>query len=95
MGDGKTGTFIFMLIQAVVFLAPVLIVFYKQGQKDQRMSELEKDVNGIGKKIAEVRDTQTGALTELTHKVESVEKSIIELATSMKFLAEAIKELKK
>jgi peptidoglycan hydrolase CwlO-like protein len=93
--DGKMDAFIYMLIQSIVFLTPVVIVFYKQGKKDQHMNELEKDVNGIGKKLSEIKDNQTGTLMELSRKVDGVEKSIVELSTSMKFMTETIKELKR
>jgi chaperonin cofactor prefoldin len=95
MGGENTGTFIVLLVQAAVFLTPVLIVFYRQGLKDQRVNELEKDVNGIGKKVAVMRDTQASALAELNRKVDCVEKSIVGMETSMKFIAENLKELRR
>jgi hypothetical protein len=93
--NDKIGTFIVMLIQTVIFMTPVLLLFYKQGRKDQILDEVVKDVDGQGKKISEIRDSQTNALSELKTKIDNMERTLIEAITSIKFMSESIKELKK
>jgi len=92
--NDKLGSFIVMLVQTVVFMAPVLILFYKQGRKDQVLDEVVKDVNGMGKKVAEIRDYQSQALTELKAQINAVNATLIEVTTAMRYISESIKELK-
>jgi len=59
------GVFIVLLVQTIICMTPVLILVYKQGRKDQILEEVIKDVNGLGKKVADIRDDQTTTMTEL------------------------------
>jgi septal ring factor EnvC (AmiA/AmiB activator) len=93
--NDKLGTFIVMLIQTIVFATPVLLLMYKQGRKDQIIDEVVKDVNGMGKKIAEIRDSQTGALSELKTKIDNMDRTLIEAVTTIKHLSKSIEDLKK
>jgi len=93
--DDKLGTFIVMIIQTVVFLTPVLLLFYKQGRKDQILDEVVKDVNGMGRKISEIRDYQTQMVSELKSQVENFNNTLIRVATLVDTMIKDIDELKK
>jgi archaellum component FlaC len=89
------GTFIVMSIQTVVFLAPVLLLFYKQGRKDQVLDEVVRDVDGMGRKVAEIRDHQSQMLSELKSQIESFNSTLIRVTTLVEIITKDIDELKK
>jgi hypothetical protein len=92
--DKRLGDFIIMLIQTIVFMTPVLILFYKQGRKDQVLDEAVKDINGLGTKVSEIREHQAHDMNELKEKMGSIEKSIVRIDTAMDFISDLIKGLK-
>jgi hypothetical protein len=89
------GVFIVLLVQTIIFMTPVLILVYKQGRKDQILEEVIKDVNGLGKKVADIRNDQTTTMTELKAQVDSINQTLTRVTTQMEFMTEAIRELKK
>jgi|GEM_PF-3359617 len=89
------GVFIVLLTQTIIFMTPVLILVYKQGRKDQIMEEVIRDVNGLGKKVADIRGDQTNTMTELKAQVDSINQTLARVTTQMEFVAEAIRELKR
>ena len=89
------GVFIVLLIQTIIFMTPVLILVYKQGRKDQIMEEVIRDVNGLGKKVADIRGYQTNTMTELKAQMDSMNQTLARVTTQMEFMTEAIRELKK
>jgi hypothetical protein len=95
MGDLNIGTFIVMFVQMVIFLTPVLLIFYKQGRKDQILDRAVRDINGLGEKVSEIRNSQTQALAELKAQIDNVNNTLIRVTTSMEFISSSIKELKK
>ena len=88
------GQFIVMIVQTVVFMAPVLIIFYKQGRKDQVLDEVKKDVDGIGKKVAETRECNDEALSEIKQKMDHIDRTLVQVKTTVEFLIETVKEIK-
>jgi len=94
MQNSNIGDFIVLIIQTVVFVTPVLVLFYKQGRKDQVIDELKKDVDGIGKKLAEVRGDHEGAIAELKSKVDKMNDVLIELNVTLKFIKNTVEEIK-
>jgi septal ring factor EnvC (AmiA/AmiB activator) len=89
------GNFIIMLIQTVVFLIPVLVLFYRVGRRDQILDEAVRDVNGLGKKVADIRDDQGKALAELKSQIEDVGKTLIKVTITMDYIKKDIEELKR
>lgn len=92
--DENLGSFIVMLIQTVVFLTPVLILFYRQGRRDQILDETVRDVNGLGKKVAEIRDNQNQALGELKAQIGNMNDTLTKVTIWMDVIKESIEELK-
>ena len=95
MANYGLGVFIVLLVQTIIFMTPVLILVYKQGRKDQILEEVIKDVNGLGKKVADIRNDQTTTMTELKAQVDSINQTLTRVTTQMEFMTEAIRELKK
>jgi len=89
------GVFIVLLVQTIIFMTPVLLLVYKQGRKDQIIEEVIRDVNGLGKKVADIRDDQTNALADLKARVDGISQTLTRVTTQMEFMTEAIRELKK
>jgi len=89
------GVFIVLLVQTIIFMTPVLLLVYKQGRKDQIIEEVIRDVNGLGKKVADIRDDQTNALADLKTRVDGISQTLTRVTTQMEFMTEAIRELKK
>ena len=87
--------FIFMAVQTVIFLIPLLAIFYKQGRRDQVLDETVRDVNGLGLKVSEIRNDNTKTLSELKIQLEVMSKSLIETSVTMGFIQKDLEELKK
>ena len=94
MNNGEIGHFLVMVIQTAVFLAPVLIIFYKQGRKDQVLDEVKKDVDGIGKKVAETRECNDEALSDIKHKMDNIDRTLVEVKVTVEHLRETVGEIK-
>lgn len=90
----EISQWLFTSIQCVVFLIPVITLFYKQGKKDQKMYELERDVDGIGKKVHDVRQTQHETMADVKSKMADMDRSLVEVSVTMRLMSEAIKEMK-
>ena len=92
--DDKLGVSIIMLIQTVVFLAPVLLLFYRQGRRDQMVDEAVRDINGLGAKISDTKTNEAQAFTELKAQVSTISDTLIRVTTSIDFIAQDIEEMK-
>jgi len=84
------GHYIVQIIQTVIFLAPVVAIFYKQGRKDQTLDEVVKDLNGLGKKVSDIKDSQTQTLTELKAQVENMNNTLIKVTTWLEVIKETM-----
>ena len=84
-----------MAVQTVIFLIPLLAIFYKQGRRDQVLDETVRDVNGLGLKVSEIRNDNTKTLSELKIQLEVMSKSLIETSVTMGFIQKDLEELKK
>ena len=111
--DLEIGAFIFLLLYAAALATPVLVLVYRQGRKDRIIEELQRDVDGIGKKCSDVRrdydstiatlseridkklegirSDYDGSIGELRSKVDKMNETLVEVNTSVKFLAESLK----
>ena len=90
--------FIFNAIQTVGLLTPIIILSFKlgnfQGKTIKTLEEQEKDINGIGQKISEIRNSNTEALTELKIQIDNISKTLVRVTTLMETMQEDIKALK-
>jgi len=95
MKDIHLGNFILSLIQTVGLMIPVLILFYKQGRKDQILDETVKDLSGLKKKLDEARDVQAQVLTELKSQIEKVNNILTKVTVVMEYIQKDVEELKR
>ena len=84
------GFFIVMLVQTAIFIAPVVLLSYKQGKKDQKFEELLRDVNGIGIKVASTRDDHARVLSELKAQVDTMNQTLTKVTTTIEFILKAV-----
>jgi len=89
------GWHIVMLIHTALFIIPVLALAYKQGGKDQRLAEVEKDLNGLGLKVSSQRDEQANTLAELNARIGDMRETLAMTTIQIKNLIEVVKEMKK
>jgi len=73
---------------------PLIRLFYMQGKKDQRQDETERNINGIGKKVADIRDQQAQVLTSLNTQITNVNITMAALTESIKYIEKTVEELK-
>jgi len=85
--------FVFGLIQAGIFLIPVIALGYKQGKKDQQIiniqSQIEKmkaDMNGAESKIGMMQSSWDDGIKNLSDKVSKIEIEIGKIVTVLEFL---------
>ena len=93
--DYRIGSFIVMMVQAVVFMIPIIVLVYRQGKKDQVLDGVVRDTNGLGKKVAELRESQTHTLAELKAQLDNMNTTLVRVTTQMEFFTKALEELKK
>jgi len=89
------GWFLLTLIQTVIFLIPVLVLAYNQGKKDQKFTEMKRDLDGLGEKVAKIRDDQTSALKEMATQVVNIDKMLTKVTAQIDNLTDAIREMKR
>ena len=86
------GHYIVPIIQTVIFLAPMITIFYRQGRKDQILDEVVKDLNGLGKKVADIKSEQSQTLAELKAQMESMNNTLIKVTTWLELIKEGMEK---
>ena len=93
------GDFLFNIIQSIALLIPSMIIFYNlgkyQGKIDQKMTGYDKSIDGIGKKVSDIRDTHTQVLSDLKTQIDTVSRALDKMTVIMEFIKKDIEELKK
>lgn len=84
-----TTTFVYMLIEAIVFILPVATLFIKVGRLIERVEKMEKSTEGLpswkatmNEKVATL-EFQTIAQQ---HVLDEINKNIVSIATKMDLL---------
>ena len=82
-------TFVYMLIEAVIFLVPVGTLFIKVGKILGRLETVEKSTEGI----SEFRATTNTKVTQLelqqiaqSHTLEEINNNLIQISTKVSLL---------
>jgi len=57
-----------------------------------KLTELRRDMDGIGFKVSEIKDSQFEALNDVKDQMAHMNKSLIELTVTMKFIQEELKK---
>jgi hypothetical protein len=82
-------TFVYMLIEAVIFLVPVGTLFIKVGKILGRLETVEKSTDGL----SEFRATTNTKVTQLelqqiaqSHTLEEINNNLIQISTKVSLL---------
>jgi hypothetical protein len=82
-------TFVYMLIEAVIFLVPVGTLFIKVGKILGRLETVEKSTDGL----SEFRATTSTKVTQLelqqiaqSHTLEEINNNLIQISTKVSLL---------
>jgi len=86
---------VYGIIQAVVFLTPVLLIAYRQGRKDQEIARMKIDLDGLGEKVSNTIAKKEHALQALSEKIAKLDKDVGQIDTKLEFIKEAFADLKK
>jgi len=89
-----TAIIVYGVIQAIVFLTPVLLIAYRQGRKDQEIAGLRKDFDGLHEKVGKITATWDVATRALTDKINQVENNIGKMSISIDYIKETVREMK-
>jgi len=64
-------------------------------QDRQKLEETIKDVNGVGKKVSEIRDSQLTSMTELKAQMDHMANTLAKVTTSIDYIQKDIDAVKK
>jgi len=63
------------------------------GKDRQRLEEVIRDVNGLGEKVSDIRDDQSGALSELNSRMANMNETLIKVTVVMDYIKKDVEEL--
>jgi len=89
------GMLFYTLIEIFIFLMPVGGLIWKAAKQAGRLEELEKDLNGLGKKVEGISETNKHAIDEISKNITSLTISISNITTSLEYIKKSIDEVKK
>lgn len=93
--DEDQGKILILLIQTLLFVAPVIAMIWKAAGMAHQIKENKKDIDGIGVKVANNIHAQQSIQIDLTNKITAAGNNIIEILTTLQFMKKDIDELKK
>lgn len=83
------------LIQAVAFLTPVGVLVWKMSGLNHKVIENTKDIEGIGKGLAELRNNVNSETRIVLTKIDSVDKAVIELMSTSQHISDVMHRIEK
>ncbi|MBR1722813.1 MAG: hypothetical protein IJ727_10090 [Treponema sp.] len=86
---------LYSLFEVVIFFLPVAGLIWKAAKQSGRIEELEKDLNGLGKKVEGISQTNKQAINEISRNITSLTISISNINTSLEYIKKSIDEVKK
>lgn len=89
------GMLFYNLLEVLVFFIPVGGLIWKAAKQSGRLEELEKDLNGLGKKVEGISETNKNAIDEIGKNITSLTISISKITTSLEYIKKSIDEVKK
>ena len=90
----KTQLF-YNLCEVVIFFLPVGGLIWKAAKQAGRIEELEKDLNGLGKKVEGISASNKAAIDEISKNITSLTIAISNINTSLEYIKKSIDEVKK
>lgn len=86
---------LYNLIEIIVFFLPVGALIWKAAKQAGRIEELEKDLNGLGKKVEGISETNKLAIEKISENMTTLTISISNITTSLEYIKKSIDEVKK
>lgn len=86
---------LYNLLELLVFFLPVGGLVWKAAKQSGRLEELEKDLNGLGKKVEGMSETNKQAIGEISKNITNLTISISNITTSLEYIKKSIDEVKK
>lgn len=92
--DFNMGSFIVSLIQTILFFTPVIILFYKQGRKDQLLDESVNNLKLLTIEVNNLKNEQNKILIDLSNKIENINVSLVKVTTTIDYIRNDIENIK-
>jgi len=86
---------LYNLCEVVIFFLPVGGLIWKAAKQAGRIEELEKDLNGLGKKVEGISASNQAAIDEISKNITSLTIAISNINTSLEYIKKSIDEVKK
>lgn len=86
---------LYNLCEVVIFFLPVGGLIWKAAKQAGRIEELEKDLNGLGKKVEGISASNKAAIDEISKNITSLTIAISNINTSLEYIKKSIDEVKK
>jgi len=85
----------FLLVQTMLFLAPIVGVIWKVTSMVHDVKENKKDLNNLGEKVREMQADIKKEQTSLSDKISVMGNNIVELLTSLQHMKQSIEDVKR
>lgn len=86
---------LYSLFEVIIFFLPVAALIWKAAKQAGRIEELEKDLNGLGKKVEGISENNKVAIDEISKNITSLTIAISNITTSLEYIKKSIDEVKK
>ena len=86
---------LYNLIELVVFFLPVGGLIWKAAKQAGRIEELEKDMDGLGRKVSEIGESNKRAIDEINRNLTSLSVSMSSINTSLEYIKKSIDEVRR
>lgn len=88
-------TMIYNLCETIIFFLPLGALIWKAAKQTGKIDELEKDLNGLGKKVEGISTANRQAIEEISKNITTLTISISNITTSIEYIKKSIDEVKK
>jgi len=88
------GQYIVLLIQTIVFLAPIVGIIWKAAGLAHDIKINARDIDGLGSKITSVISRQQADQEDLISKINLTSNNITEILTALQYMKKDIDDLK-
>ena len=86
---------LYNLIELAVFFLPVGGLIWKAAKQAGRIEELEKDMDGLGRKVSEIGESNKRAIDEINRNLTSLSVSMSSINTSLEYIKKSIDEVRR
>lgn len=86
---------LYSLIELFIFCVPVGGLIWKAAKQAGRLEELEKDLNGLGKKVEGISEHSREEIKEISNKLNNLSNDMRGIATALEYIKKSIDEARK